>query len=93
MVNPRSFSAALRSYAENSQSGTIFPGRLRKDVEGTLDNLVWLERLSADRKVRLHCRLYNVAPSMFIYHVDERCFVQHYHFWRQEARYHANGGH
>jgi hypothetical protein len=85
MVNPHCFGAVLRSHAESSNIGSGATSRLKKDVELAIDDLLPLEQLSANKKVRLYCRVYDLAPTMFLCHFDDCCFVQHYHFWTKRS--------
>ncbi|HEY6293122.1 MAG TPA: hypothetical protein VI455_16345 [Terriglobia bacterium] len=84
IIDPTGLGAQLRSYAETQRDQTVV-GRLDNDVQIAAQALQRLERLAGqnvnDTKVSFQCRLYRLAPIMFLCHVDEVCFVEQYHFW------------
>jgi hypothetical protein len=88
MIDPRCHGANLRSFSETNAHCTTV-GRLESDVLNAAEAMLKLENLVAQRgadvgvHVAFECRLYRIAPTMFLCHVDDRCFAQQYHFWTE----------
>lgn len=89
MVDPNSFGAQIRSYAE-TQSDEMIVGRLSSDVLNAARALEKLERLARqkqpDTHVTFEARVYRLSPTMFLCHVDHTCFVQQYHYWTKRLK-------
>jgi hypothetical protein len=82
LVDPESAGAHLRSYAE-SRGHETDPGRLETDVRSTAVALHTLQQQSTNPPVSFECKLYRLAPTMFLCHMDDVCFMQPYHFWTE----------
>ena len=89
MIDPNSFGAQMRSYAE-TQSDEFLVGRLSSDVLDAARALEKLERLAnqkqEDTHVTFEARVYRLSPTMFLCHVDHTCFVQQYHYWTKRLK-------
>ncbi len=89
IIDPDCTGARLRSHAETNNRPVKPVGRLESDVRNVAEALCELERkcktvgesTGAGAQVEFACKLYRLAPIMFLCHVDSRCFVQQYHFW------------
>ena len=87
-VHPDCIGAALRSCAEH-RNGAMMAGRLKKDVDATVDHLLALEHLANQRfdrdsngpQIKLQARLCTVTPPLFLFRTDTVSFVQQYYFW------------
>jgi hypothetical protein len=82
LIDPDCAGATLRSYAESLGRDTE-PGRLETDVRSAATALAALQAAAAKVHVSFECKLYRLAPTMFLCHIDEACFVQQYHFWTE----------
>lgn len=84
IIDPLCFGGQLRSFAEQSSPLTT-AGRLESDVRNASEALLKLEQKAAElsdtTRVCFEARVYRLAPTMFLCHVDNACFVQQYHFW------------
>ena len=87
-IHPDCIGAALRSCAEHRVGATV-AGRLKKDVCITVEHLCDLEKavmkqnqsLNGKNHALFQAKLYQVAPSLFLFRTDSGSYVQQYYFW------------
>lgn len=88
IIDPYSYGAQQRHLAEQEGEHAP-PGRLLHDVQTAAERLL---KLKADLqmkagtagprgKVAFDCRLYRVAPQLFLAWTEQACYVEQYYFW------------
>jgi hypothetical protein len=81
LVDPDCIGARLRSVGER-RKGNYPAGRLKHDVEAAIGEISDLLNLCrAKNQNNFDCKLYRVAPILFLFQVDSASYVQQYYFW------------
>lgn len=88
IIDPYSYGAQQRHMAETHEVHAP-PGRLPHDVRTAADRLLKLKSELAKKaqkaghaaRVAFDCRLYRVAPQLFLIWTDRACYVEQYYFW------------
>ncbi len=81
LIDPYCHGAVLRSYSETANSSAV-SDRLEGDVKDAAKLLHSIRAELGSRCSDLDVRMYRLAPTMFMCHVDTGTFVQTYHFWK-----------
>lgn len=84
LIDPYCHGAILRSFSETVHTAGVAE-RLESDVMDVATTLRQLRVSLGENSANLEVRLYRLAPTSFICHLDSITFVQHYHFWRKRV--------
>ncbi len=80
IIDPKCLGAQLRSRGEE-RNGKSFLGRLEKQVDGELADLMELRSAAKHAGVSFECKLYRLPPILFLCWTSTYCYVQQYYFW------------
>lgn len=81
LVDPDCLGARLRSEGERRE-GSYPTGRLKHDVQAAIGEFnLLLDHCKKKNQKNFECKLYRVAPILFLFQVDSASYVQQYHFW------------
>jgi hypothetical protein len=84
LIDPLCLAAQLRSKGEERTGKFI--GRLKRDVDIAIDELLELEETCKKYAgVSVECRLYRLAPTLFLCLTDSVSYVEQYYFWSARA--------
>jgi hypothetical protein len=81
LVDPDCLGARLRSEGER-RKGNYPTLRLKHDVLAAMAEFrVLLDLCKAKNQNNFECKLYRLAPMLFLFQVDSASYVQQYYFW------------
>jgi hypothetical protein len=82
LIDPYCHGATLRAYSETASSATV-PDRMETDVLAAANLLHSIRNELGQNRQDLDVRVYRMAPTVFLCHLDNETFVQDYFFWNR----------